>query len=98
MSADTEATPAFAWVILAVALFAVSSAGAVFELIEEIAPVTKAAWRLQATAVVLLPGFLWQYARANGEMRQRFSGSASVLAVSGVCLAVHFGSWLIYSP
>ena len=95
MSADTEATPAFAWVILAVALFAVSSAGAVFELIEEIAPVTKAAWRLQATAVVLLPGFLWQYARADGEMRQRFSGSASVLAVSGVCLAVHFGSWLM---
>ena len=60
---ENQSTPIHAWVVLSVALFAVSSAGAVFEMIEDIAPVTKAAWRLQATALVLFPPFIGNIAR-----------------------------------
>ena len=58
---ESAPIPFHAWLILGVALFAVSSAGAVFEMIEGIEGITKAAWRLQATALILFPGFLWQY-------------------------------------
>lgn len=87
--------PAHAWALLGVALFAVSSAGAVFELIDGVAGLTKAAWRLQATSLVLLPGFLVQYYRADVELRESWKGSLGLLAASGVCLALHFGTWLM---
>lgn len=87
--------PFHAWLVLGVALFAVSSAGAVFELIDGVAGLTKAAWRLQATTLVLLPGFLLQYSRADTELRQSWRGSFGLLAISGICLALHFGTWLM---
>ena len=62
---ESGAIPLHAWLIMGVALFAVSSAGAVFEMIEDVGGLTKAAWRLQATSLVLLPGFMVQYARAE---------------------------------
>ena len=58
MSSESSEIPLHAWLIMGIALFAVSSAGAVFEMIEGVAGLTKAAWRLQATSLVLLPGFL----------------------------------------
>ncbi len=90
-----DSAPMFAWLVLGIALFAVSSAGAVFEMVEGVAGLTKAAWRLQATSLVLLPGFLLQYSRASGELRESWEGSLGLLAASGVCLCLHFGSWLI---
>lgn len=92
---NDESTPIHAWVVLSVALFAVSSAGAVFEMIEDIAPVTKAAWRLQATALVLLPPFIWQFSKADSELRSKWSSNLGLLALSGLFLCLHFGSWLI---
>ena len=53
---ESGAIPLHAWLIMGVALFAVSSAGAVFEMIEDVGGLSKAAWRLQATSLVLLPG------------------------------------------
>lgn len=93
--ADSAVVPFHAWLTLGVALFAVSSAGAVFELIDGVAGLTKAAWRLQATSLVLLPGFLLQYSRADADLRQSWKGSLGLLAVSGACLCLHFGSWLM---
>lgn len=80
---------------MGIALFAVSSAGAVFEMIEGVAGLTKAAWRLQATSLVLLPGFLLQYSRADSTLRHEWRGSLGLLCASGLCLALHFGTWLV---
>ncbi|HJO41957.1 MAG TPA: DMT family transporter [Candidatus Thalassarchaeaceae archaeon] len=92
---ENQSTPIHAWVVLSVALFAVSSAGAVFEMIEDIAPVTKAAWRLQATALVLFPPFIWQYSKADSKLRSKWSSNIGLLTLSGFFLCLHFGSWLI---
>ncbi len=92
---ENNPTPFHAWIILSVALFAVSSAGAIFEMIEDIAPVTKAAWRLQATALVLFPPFIIQYSKADTELRSRWSSKLGLLTLSGIFLCLHFGSWLI---
>tara|TARA_X000000368_G_scaffold317774_1_gene255132 strand:+ start:572 stop:1519 length:948 start_codon:yes stop_codon:yes gene_type:complete len=92
---DSGAIPLHAWLIMGVALFAVSSAGAVFEMIEDVGGLTKAAWRLQATSLVLLPGFIVQYARAEEPLRLQWKNSMPLLTASGICLALHFGTWLM---
>jgi drug/metabolite transporter (DMT)-like permease len=80
---------------MGVALFAVSSAGAVFEMIEDVGGLSKAAWRLQATSLVLLPGFMVQYARSEDSLKLRWKNSMHLLTASGICLALHFGTWLM---
>ena len=95
MSSESSEIPLHAWLIMGIALFAVSSAGAVFEMIEGVAGLTKAAWRLQATSLVLLPGFLLQYSRADSALRNEWRGSLGLLCASGLCLALHFGTWLV---
>lgn len=95
MPSESSEIPLHAWLIMGIALFAVSSAGAVFEMIEGVAGLTKAAWRLQATSLVLLPGFLLQYSRADSALRHDWRGSLGLLCASGLCLALHFGTWLV---
>lgn len=97
VAAESEGAlvPFHAWLILGVALLAVSSAGAVFEMVEGVAGLTKAAWRLQATTLVLLPGFIVQYSRADADLRESWKGSLGLLTASGICLCLHFGSWLM---
>ncbi len=95
MSSESSEIPLHAWLIMGIALFAVSSAGAVFEMIDGVAGLTKAAWRLQATSLVLLPGFLLQYSRADSALRNEWRGSLGLLCASGLCLALHFGTWLV---
>ncbi len=92
---ESGAIPLHAWLIMGVALFAVSSAGAVFEMIEDVGGLSKAAWRLQATSLVLLPGFMVQYARAEDSLKLQWKNSMHLLTASGICLALHFGTWLM---
>ena len=75
---NTATIPLHAWLIMGIALFAVSSAGAVFEMIEGVAGLSKAAWRLQATSLVLLPGFIFQYAKAEDSLKSQWRGSMLV--------------------
>ena len=60
MNSAEVSTPRSAWVLLFVALFAVSSAGAVLQSMAEVPPILRASWRMQGTALILLPGFLYQ--------------------------------------
>ncbi|MDP7341750.1 MAG: hypothetical protein QF354_05125, partial [Candidatus Thalassarchaeum sp.] len=60
-----SATPLFAWALLGVALLAVSSAGVVLQAMSEVPPLLRASWRMQGTALILLPGFVYQF-RAMG--------------------------------
>ena len=92
---ESGAIPLHAWLMMGVALFAVSSAGAVFEMIEDVGGLSKAAWRLQATSLVLLPGFMVQYARAEESLKLQWKDSMHLLTASGICLALHFGTWLM---
>ena len=56
-------TPAAAWLTLSVAVLAVSSAGIVLQEMSEVPPLLRASWRMQGTALVLLPGFFYQSLR-----------------------------------
>ena len=48
------------YALLAVALVAVSSAGAVLQQMEGVPPLLKASWRMYGTSIVLIPGFIYQ--------------------------------------
>lgn len=77
-------------------VLAVSSAGVVFKHLEDdVRPVTVAAWRLQATTVVLFPLFLWQWRAATPELVRDWMRAWHIMSASGICLAVHFGVWLV---
>ena len=89
---NSRAPPVHAWIILGIAVLAVSSAGAIFKLIDT-SPLLKAAWRLQATSVVLLPFFIWQL-RNNRTSFEWDRSVALIILGSGVCLWIHFGSWV----
>lgn len=80
--------------LLAVAVLAVSSAGAVFATMPEVGAVTLAAWRLEATAVLLGAGFAVQWRSLSSDDRFRVRQSALALAGAGVCLGLHFWAWV----
>ena len=84
--------PLFAWGILFVALIAVSSAGIVLQSMSEVPPLLRASWRMQGTALILLPGFIYQYTRSTtGSVTSRDWG---IMFASSIFLGAHFGSWV----
>jgi len=95
-SANNATPPVHAWLILAFAILAVSSAGAVFRTMDGVGPILKASWRLQATALVLLIPFIFQYRSASPEDKARwFTGNNRLILIgSGVCLWLHFAAWV----
>tara|TARA_B100001094_G_scaffold308632_1_gene341469 strand:+ start:458 stop:1405 length:948 start_codon:yes stop_codon:yes gene_type:complete len=89
---DAKEPPAAAWLILSVAVIAVSSAGIVLQQMSEVPPILRASWRMQGTALILLPGFLYQLSRNSGFELNR--NDAKLILASSIFLAVHFGSWV----
>ena len=80
------------YALLALALIAVSSAGAVLQQMEGIPPLLKASWRMYGTSLVLVPGFLYQL---NSEDRDSISmKDCYLILISALFLALHFGSWI----
>ena len=84
--------PASAWLILSVAVIAVSSAGIVLQEMSNVKPLLRASWRMQGTALVLLPGFLYQINR--GEAPYLTTKDSLLIMASSGFLAIHFGSWV----
>ena len=89
---EDQAVPITVWLLLAVALIAVSSAGAVLQELGDIPPLLRASWRLQATCVVLLPLFLFQVWRQSSY--QPIKRDAVLVFGSSLCLALHFAAWI----
>ena len=89
---DATEPPAAAWLILSVAVIAVSSAGIVLQQMSEVPPILRASWRMQGTALILLPGFLYQLSRNSDFELNR--NDAKLILASSLFLAVHFGSWV----
>ncbi len=87
--------PVFVWFVLVLSILAVSSAGAVFQMIE-VSPLLKASWRLQATSIVLFPLAIYQYLNLENDVKTKLFNSKNQLALlfSGTCLWLHFGSWV----
>ena len=56
-----SSVPTFVWAVLGIAIFGVSSAGAILTHLNEIPPLLRASWRLQLTALLLAPFALWQW-------------------------------------
>lgn len=75
-------------------VLAVSSAAAVFSKMSDVPAITLAAWRLQLTSLVLLPGAIVQYRRLEAEDQQRTLKALKLMLISGTCLAIHFGAWV----
>ena len=92
MTAHQVSTPRSAWLLLFVALFAVSSAGAVLQSMTEVPPILRASWRMQGTALILLPGFIFQFYNLD---RSIFNmKDFLIIFISSIFLAAHFGSWV----
>ena len=85
-----ERPPAMAWAILAIALFGVSSGGPLLASMDT-PPVLRASWRLWATSIVLLPGFMVQLRWAENEIYDL--RTISMILLSGFALAIHFAAW-----
>jgi drug/metabolite transporter (DMT)-like permease len=54
-------------------------------------PVLRASWRLWATSIVLLPGFIAQLRCVENEAYNL--RTASLISLSGFALAIHFAAW-----
>ena len=87
--------PIHAWVVLTAAVIAVSSAGAVLQSIDEIPPLLRMGWRLQATALVLLPFAIYQWINLENNIRGYVFNrrNLAILLASGFCLFLHFATW-----
>ncbi|DAC53486.1 MAG TPA: DMT family transporter [Candidatus Poseidoniales archaeon] len=89
-------TPLWVWGLLVAAVFGVSSAGALFQSVDTVPPLLRASWRLQLTAIVLLPLFLQQIATIEPAIMEQVKTRRALLLLfaSGLALAAHFGAWV----
>ena len=90
-----QATPLWVWGLLVAAIIGVSSAGAILQHLQ-IPPLLKASWRLQSTALILAPLAFWQWRSMDLELRKRVFAPQThkVVWLSGLALALHFGTWV----
>ena len=93
---SATSTPRWVWGLLAAAVIGVSSAGALFQHVDAVPPLLRASWRLQLTALVLLPLFLYQLKSIEPAVAKEFNTRKTwlLLLASGVALAAHFGAWV----
>ena len=91
-----RATPPWVWLLLTAAVCGVSSAGALFQHVDEVPPVLRASWRLQLTALVLAPLALYQWRGASAELRHRCftKPNLALVLASGLALGAHFATWV----
>jgi drug/metabolite transporter (DMT)-like permease len=60
-------------------------------LMSDVTPLLRASWRLQATSIVLLPFFIWQLRNESFHWNWNIFW---IILGSGICLWIHFGSWV----
>lgn len=91
-----KTTPKWVWILLIGAVFGVSSAGALFQQVDEVPPLLRASWRLQLTTLVLAPFALIQWRNTGSEVKSQMFQRNTILWLigGGLALALHFGSWV----
>ena len=93
---QVPSTPKWVWMLLIAAVFGVSSAGALFQQVDDVPPLLRASWRLQLTSIVLFPLALMQWRIHGLEIKDRMLERNSLMWLlgGGLFLALHFGSWV----
>jgi hypothetical protein len=66
----------------------------VFDEMRDVPAATLAAWRLQLTTFLLLPGAVTQWLHLCSEKKSAILENWHWILASGFCLAVHFG-WVM---
>ena len=89
-------TPNWVWLLLVGAVFGVSSAGALFQQVDDVPPLLRASWRLQLTSLVLAPMALIQWRTHRDLIKDKMLERNTILWLlgGGLALALHFGSWV----
>ncbi|ETV77088.1 hypothetical protein H257_08986 [Aphanomyces astaci] len=91
------APPRWSYLVLAVAVLAMSSGGIWFALLGTFGtpPLMMACWRLTLTSGLQLVGVVYELRTVNFDdaFWSRFRRAWLLLVTSGVALAIHFGSW-----
>lgn len=89
-------TPKWVWLLLTAAVFGVSSAGALFQQVDDVPPLLRASWRLQLTAIILAPLAFVQWNTHKEQIKDKMYQSNTIkwLVASGFFLALHFGAWV----
>jgi len=86
------------WSLLAVSIISISSAGAVFQLMDEVKPMLRASWRFQATALFMLPIFIVQFNQVRKDPimmeRLKLPKTLWIIVGSGLSLGLHMGAWV----
>jgi drug/metabolite transporter (DMT)-like permease len=93
---NQQQVPVRIWLLLGCAVLGVSSAGALFQHVDQIPPLLRASWRLQLTALLLAPFALMQWLNADESLQLKYKQSSTIkiIILSGVFLAAHFGTWV----
>ena len=95
---DIQKNSILLWIILFFAIISISSAGAVFQLMEEVKPMLRASWRFQLTAILMFPMFVIQYrqCRQQPEIMAKLMDKETmyILLGSGLSLGLHMGAWV----
>jgi drug/metabolite transporter (DMT)-like permease len=87
-------TPLWAWACLILSVCAMSSGGLFFALQDNATPpLLKAAWRLSLTAVLQVPGFMWDARALSSNFWMRLRTEWLAYLGIGAALGAHFGSW-----
>ena len=92
-------TPVWVWLLLVAAVFGVSSAGALFQQVDEVPPLLRASWRLQLTSLILAPMAVVQWIVHRDEISDRLMERNTIFWIfaGGIFLALHFGCLLYTS-
>jgi drug/metabolite transporter (DMT)-like permease len=86
------------WVLLTFSIISISSAGAVFQLMDDVPPLLRASWRFQVTTLMMAPLCFIQYRDARQD--QTFMSNLMsqetryILFGSGLSLGLHMGAWV----
>ncbi|KAK9786679.1 hypothetical protein WJX73_009946 [Symbiochloris irregularis] len=86
--------PFLAWPLLALAICLVSSSAATFETMPDVPPSALAAWRAQATSILLVPFAAWQLFCMKAEERLKLLQQLPLIITAGLSLGTHFGCWV----
>ena len=89
-------TPVWVWLLLVAAVFGVSSAGALFQQVDEVPPLLRASWRLQLTSLILATMAVVQWIVHRDEISDRLMERNTIFWIfaGGIFLALHFGAWV----
>ncbi|MBL6882493.1 MAG: DMT family transporter [Candidatus Poseidoniaceae archaeon] len=86
------------WILLSFSIISISSAGAVFQLMEDVPPLLRASWRFQLTALIMAPIFAYQFnaMRTDEEAITKLKSKQTlwILTGSGLSLGLHMGAWV----